>query len=67
MESERFATILGFIVALAVLAAAFYYVPPGSSSKPAVQTAAPAPADQAAPATAPTAPRGPVVKEVPQQ
>jgi hypothetical protein len=65
MDSERFAAILGFIVAVAVLAAAFYYVPPGSSNKPAVQTAAPA--VQAAPATTPSAPRGPVVRDVPQQ
>jgi hypothetical protein len=64
MESEKTAAILGAIVALAVLAAAFFYVPPGSrnSAKPAAQP-------QQAPATpAPAAaPRGPVIKEVPQQ
>jgi hypothetical protein len=63
MDSERFATILGFIIALAVLAAAFVYVPLGN--KPVAPAAAPA----AAPATAtpaPAAPRGPVIREVPQ-
>jgi hypothetical protein len=62
MESEKTAGILGAIVALAVLAAAFYFVPPGSgkSAKPAAQ---PAPV---APVAAP-APRGPVIKDIPQQ
>jgi hypothetical protein len=61
MESEKTAAILGTIVALAVLAAAFFYVPPGSTNaaKPVAQPPqAPAPAE---------APRGPVIKEVPQQ
>ena len=60
MESEKIAAILGTIVALAVLAAAFFYVPPGSTNaaKPAAQP-------QQAPAA--PAPRGPVIKEVPQQ
>jgi hypothetical protein len=62
METEKTAGILGAIVALAVLAAAFYFVPPGSSksAKPAAQ---PAPV---APVAAP-APRGPVIKDIPQQ
>jgi hypothetical protein len=61
MESEKTAGILGAIVALAVLAAAFYFVPPGSNTaKPAAQP------QQAAPAAAP-APKGPVIRDVPQQ
>jgi len=62
METEKTAAILGTIVALAVLAAAFFYVPPGSSNaaKPVAQP-------QQAPAPAAPAPRGPVIKEVPQQ
>ena len=63
MDSERFATILGFIIAVAVLAAAFIYVPLGN--KPVVPAAAPAAAPATA-TTAPAAPRGPVVREVPQ-
>jgi hypothetical protein len=63
MDSEKFAKLLGAIVALAVLAAAFIYVPPGG--KPAAQTAAPSQAP-AAPAPAAPAPKGPVVREVPQ-
>jgi len=62
MESEKTAGILGAIVAIAVLAAAFYFVPPGS--KPAAKTQ---PAAAAPVAAAPPAPRGPVVKDVPQQ
>ena len=62
MESEKTAGILGAIVALAVLAAAFYFVPSGS--KPAVKTQ---PTPTAPVAAAPPAPRGPVVKDVPQQ
>ena len=62
MESEKTAGILGAIVALAALAAAFYFVPPGSNSaKPVAQP------QQAAPVAAAPAPRGPVVKAVPQQ
>jgi len=60
MESEKTAGILGAIVALAVLAAAFYFVPPGSKPAAKSQPAAPV-------AAAPPAPRGPVVKDVPQQ
>jgi hypothetical protein len=62
MSSERTGQILGVIVAAAVLAAAFIYVPIGSRNMPAKPAAAPTPA--AAPAT-PAAPRGPVVREVP--
>jgi hypothetical protein len=61
MESEKTAGILGAIVALAVLAAAFYFVPPGSkSAKPVAQP-------QQAPPVAAPAPRGPVIKDIPQQ
>ena len=64
MSSERTGTILGVIVAAAVLAAAFVYVPVGSShmaAKPAAASAPPTPQAPIAPAT----PRGPVVREVP--
>ena len=64
MESEKTAGILGAIVALAALAAAFYFVPPGSNAaKPAAQPQQ-APA---APVAAAPAPKGPVIREVPQQ
>jgi hypothetical protein len=61
MSSEKIGGILGAIVALAVLAAAFVYVPPGAKA-PAKQVAEPPPA----PAPAAPAVRGPVVREVPQ-
>ena len=69
MESERLATILGFIIAVAVLAAACVYVPPGSAVKLSAQTVACAPTTPvaAAPATTPAAPKGPVIRDVPQQ
>ena len=62
MNSEKIGGILGAIVALAVLAAAFVYVPPGSSNAPAKQAA------QTPQAPAPEVPvvKGPVVREVPQ-
>jgi hypothetical protein len=62
MESEKTAGILGAIVAFAALAAAFYFVPPGSKpvAKPQAAPAAPV-------APAPPAPRGPVIKDLPQQ
>ena len=63
MSPERKGTILGAIVAVAVLAAAFIYVPIGSrtiTAKPA-----PVPEAPAAPVAAPAVPRGPVVREVP--
>jgi hypothetical protein len=47
---------------LAVLAAAFVYVPPGSSNAPAKQAAQP----PQAPANPEPVVRGPVVREVPQ-
>jgi hypothetical protein len=62
MSSERKGTILGVIVAVAILGAAFIYVPIGSRTITAKPAAAPTPAASVA---APTAPRGPVVREVP--
>ncbi|WP_407155335.1 hypothetical protein [Bradyrhizobium sp. STM 3557] len=63
MTSQSIGGVLGAIVAAIVLAAAFYYVPVGPFAKPApARVDAPAPAQ-----TAPVqpAPRGPVVREVP--
>jgi hypothetical protein len=60
MSSERTGQILGVIVAAAVLAAAFIYVPIGNRNMPAKPAVAPTPAP-----AAPAAPRGPVVREVP--
>jgi hypothetical protein len=65
MRPERQGTILGIIVAAAVLAAAFIYVPVGSASMKPPPAVAPAPPPVAAPAA--PAPRGPVVREVPDQ
>jgi hypothetical protein len=62
MSPERTGTILGVIVAAVALAAAFIYVPIGSSNM-AAKPAAAAPPSQAP--AAPAAPRGPVVREVP--
>jgi hypothetical protein len=62
MDSEKVAGILGAIVAAIVLVIAFVLVPPGqvgAPPKPAQKTVAPA--QPAAPA-----PRGPVIREVPQ-
>ncbi|SDT61381.1 hypothetical protein [Bradyrhizobium canariense] len=62
MNSQKVAGILGAIVALAVLAAAFIYVPPGGRNAPA----AVAPKAEA-PVNAAPAPKGPVIRDVPQQ
>jgi len=61
MSPERKGTILGAIVAVAVLAAAVIYVPIGSRT----MTAKPSAAPEQAPAAPVAAPRGPVVREVP--
>jgi hypothetical protein len=61
MSPERKGTIFGVIVAVAVLAAAFIYVPIGSRTMTAKPAAAPEPAPEAPVA----APRGPVVREIP--
>jgi hypothetical protein len=62
MTSESVARILGWIVALAVLAMAVVYGPLGQFGKPPKPAAVeqPAPPTPAAPA-----PRGPVIREVP--
>jgi hypothetical protein len=65
MNSEKIAGILGAIVALAVLAAAFIYVPPGSNKMPAKQTVE-SPKIPDTPASPVPAGRGPVVRDVPQ-
>jgi hypothetical protein len=65
MNSESIAGILGAIVAAIVLVAAVAYGPIGQFGKPAPKPAAiqqPAPPPPAAPA-----PRGPVIREVPNQ
>lgn len=72
MDSERFATVLGFIIAVAVIAAACFYVPPGNAVKLGAQaaTCVPTPAataPAAPPTTTPAAPKGPVIRDVPQQ
>jgi hypothetical protein len=59
MESEKVAGILGAIVAASVLVVAFVYWPAmGRAVKPAQKIEAPA--------AAPPAVRGPVIREVPQ-
>jgi len=55
MTSQKIAGFLGTIVAIIVLAAAFYYVPPGAKSVPAKQ-AGPAEQQPAATAAPPAAP-----------
>lgn len=62
MNSESVARVLGAIIGLAVLVAAFVYGPQGQTAKPDNQKIE-------APKAQPTAPpvvRGPVVREVPQ-
>jgi hypothetical protein len=59
MRSESVATILGWIVALAVLGMAVVFGPLGQFGKP------PKPAAVAQPAQPVPAPRGPVIREVP--
>jgi hypothetical protein len=63
MRSQSFAGVLGALVAAAVLVAAFVYGPLGQLGKPVK----PAPVRQpmAQPAPAAPAPRGPVIREVP--
>ena len=62
MNSEKFAGILGAIVAAVVLVIAFVYGPIGKPPKPGQKV------ESAAQPTAPPPPavRGPVVREVPQ-
>jgi hypothetical protein len=62
MSSQSVASVLGWLVAAAVLVAAVYFGPLGQLGKPSKPSVAqqPAPAMPAAPA-----PRGPVIREVP--
>jgi hypothetical protein len=62
MDSDKVAGILGAIVAAVVLVAAIVFGPIGQFGKPQVQ---PQKVEQPV-AAAPPAPRGPVVREVPQ-
>jgi CBS domain containing-hemolysin-like protein len=64
MNSESLAGILGAIVASIVLVVAIAYGPIGQFGKPAPKPAAIQQPSQMAPAAAP-APRGPVIREVP--
>ena len=65
MNSQSVAGLLGAIVATIVMVAAIYYGPIGQFGKPArpANVQQPAPALQPAPAA--PAPRGPVIREVP--
>jgi hypothetical protein len=64
MNSETVARVLGAIVGAAALIMAFTYAPPWQTAKPEkpVQQMEP----PKAPAAAAPAPRGPVVREIPQ-
>ena len=64
MTSQSFAGLLGTIVAIVVLGAAVYYGPIGQFGKPPKPAPVAQPAAQSA-APAATAPRGPVIREVP--
>jgi hypothetical protein len=64
MTSQSIGGVLGAIVAAVVLAAAFYYVPVGPFAKPA-PTKADVPAQPVQTVPVQPAPRGPVVREVP--
>ena len=64
MRSETVGGVLGAIVAFVVLAAAFYYVPVGPFAKP-VPAKAEVPAQPVQTVPVAPAPRGPVVREVP--
>ena len=64
MESEKLAGILGAIVAAIVLVIAIAYGPIGQMGKPQKQIQKVEPTK--APANAPPAVRGPVIREVPQ-
>jgi hypothetical protein len=60
MTSQSIGGVLGAIVAAIVLTAAFYYVPVGPFAKPAAKADVPVQTVPVQPA-----PRGPVVREVP--
>jgi hypothetical protein len=63
MASQSFGGLLGTIVAIIALGAAVYYGPIGQFGKPPKPAAVAQPAVQPAPAA--PAPRGPVIREVP--
>lgn len=63
MRSQSVGAILGVIVAVVVLAAAVVYGPLGQLGKPPKPAAAPPPPPVEEPAA--PAPRGPVIREVP--
>jgi hypothetical protein len=63
MTSQSFAGVLGALVAAVVLVAAFVYGPLGQFGKPVKPAAVQQPMAQPAPAA--PAPRGPVIREVP--
>jgi hypothetical protein len=61
MTSHSLANVLGWIVLVIVLVAAVFYGPLGQFGEPQPATAV----QQPAPAPAPPAPKGPVIREVP--
>ena len=63
MTSQSIGGVFGAIVAAVVLAAAFYFVPVGPFAKPAARVDVPPQPVQTVPVA--PAPRGPVVREVP--
>ena len=65
MTSQSVGGLLGAIVAVIVLGAAVVYGPIGQMGKPAKPVATQQPAATAQPAPAEPAPRGPVIREVP--
>jgi hypothetical protein len=67
MSSESVGGIFGAIVAAFVLAVAIVFGPIGQYGKPAKPAKAEQPAPSAAPAPVAPAPRGPVIREVPNQ
>jgi hypothetical protein len=65
MRSESVGGLLGAIVAAAVLAAAFYYVPVGPMGRQTQPARVDVPPTQVQTVPVAPAPRGPVVREVP--
>ncbi|MDU6834128.1 MAG: hypothetical protein E6417_29365 [Bradyrhizobium sp.] len=65
MRAESVGGALGAIVAAAVLAAAFYYVPVGPMARPVQPTRVEVPPTQVQTVPVAPAPRGPVVREGP--
>jgi hypothetical protein len=67
MDSQSVAGILGALVASIVLMAAVFYGPIGQFGKPAAPARGQQPATVTQPVPAAPAPRGPVIREVPNQ